>query len=108
MQAGEAPSIDMEAVGYLVAQSEIDFRSLKANVREMLETRSQVSIGDVLEHHPATQGLGSVVGLIALGCRHGLKTDNKETVSWIGDDDIKRSAQISKLFFLQERINEFS
>jgi hypothetical protein len=106
MQAGDAPSIDLESVGALVAQSEIDFRSLKANVRDALETRSQVSIGDVLEQHPAAQGLGSVVGLIALGSRHGIKANYKETVSWVGGDDQQRSAQIPKLFFLRERIDE--
>src|SRR5690606_17510364 len=56
MQVGDAPSIDLESVGELVAQSEIDFRSLKANVREVLVQRAQASIGDVLEVYPATQG----------------------------------------------------
>jgi hypothetical protein len=106
MQSGDVPLIDLESVGELVAQSEIDFRSLKANVREVLETRSQVSIGDVLEQHPAGQGLGSIIGLIALGSRHGIKTNNRETVSWFGNDDVQRSAQIPKLFFVQEKINE--
>jgi hypothetical protein len=106
MQAGDAPSIDLESVGELVAQSEIDFRSLKANVRDVLETHSQVSIGEVLVQHPASQGLGSVIGLIALGSRHGIKTNNTETVSWFGNDDVQRSAQIPQLFFVQEKINE--
>jgi hypothetical protein len=106
MQAGDAPLIDLESIGELVAQSEIDFRSLKANVRDVLETRSQVSIGDVLEQHPATQGLGSVVGLIALGSRHGIKANNKEIVFWVGNDDLQRSAQIPQLFFVREKIDE--
>jgi hypothetical protein len=106
MQAGDAPSIDLESVGELVAQSEIDFRSLKANVRDALETRSQVSIGGVLEQHPATQGLGSVVGLIALGSRHGIKANDKETVSWTGNDSLQRSAQIPQIFFVREKIDE--
>jgi hypothetical protein len=106
MQAGDAPSIDLESIGELVAQSEIDFRSLKADVRDVLETRSQVSIGGVLEQHPATQGLGSVIGLIALGSRHGMKANDKEIVSWVGNDDLQRSAQIPKLFFVREKIDE--
>ncbi len=106
MQAGDAPSIDLAAVGELVAQSEIDFRSLKANVRDVLEKCSQASIGEVLEQHPATQGLGSVVGLLALGSRHGYLSESRETVSWTGGDDQPRRARIPKVFFLQERINE--
>jgi len=108
MSAGEALSIDLESIGELVAGSEIDFRSLKENVRDALETRSQASIGDVLEQYPASQGLGSVVGLIALGSRHGFKTDSYETVSWIGDDMARRSARISKIFFLQEKADELA
>jgi hypothetical protein len=106
MQSGDAPSIDLDSIGELVAQSEIDFRSLKANVRDVLETRSQVSIGGVLEQYPATQGLGSVIGLIALGSRHGIKANDKEIVFWVGNDGSQRSAQIPTLFFVQEKIDE--
>jgi hypothetical protein len=106
MHDGDLSSIDLESIGELVAQSEIDFRSLKANVRDVLETRSHASIGEVLEQHPAKQGLGSIVGLVALGSRHGTKRNFQETVSWVGNDDVLRSANIPKIFFSQERIDE--
>jgi hypothetical protein len=105
---GEAPNIDLESIGVLVAQSEIDFRTLKAHVRDVLGILSQASIHDVLEQYPAEQGLGSIVGLIALGSRHGFRSENQEIVSWVGSDDQKRSAQIPKIYFLQERINELA
>jgi len=108
MQAADAPSINLESIGELVSQSEIDFRTLKANIRDLLETRAHVSIGDVLEQHPANQGLGSIVGLIALGSRHGFKTDIQETVSWVGGDNVQRSARIQKFYFIQERIDELA
>ena len=73
MREGEPPPIDLESVSELVAQSEIDFRTLKEHVCSLLEQRDQASIGDVLEHFPAEQGLGSVVGLLALGSRHGIR-----------------------------------
>lgn len=106
MTDGDAAPIDLESVGELVAQSEIDFRNLKANVRAVLEQRSQASIADVLDLFPAKQGLGSVIGLLALGSRHGFKGDLNETVAWVGDDDQRRSAKIPKIFFLRERANE--
>ena len=106
MQAGDISSIDLVSIGELVAQSEIDFRTLKANISNLLETHSQISVGDVLEQYPAEQGLGSVVGLIALGSRHGFKADIKETVSWIGNDNVHRSARIQKIYFVQERMDE--
>lgn len=106
MVNGEAPVIDLESVGELVAQSEIDFRTLKANIRTVLEERAQASIADVLERFPAAQGLGSVVGLLALGSRYGVRVDHSETVTWAGQDGWQRSARIPSIFFLRERADE--
>ena len=106
MREGESPPIDLESVGELVAQSEIDFRTLKGHVCSLLEQRDQASIGDVLEHYPAEQGLGSVIGLLALGSRHGIKGDSVETVAWIGEDDQGRRARIPKIYFLRDRLDE--
>lgn len=111
MREGEPPPIDLQSVSELVAQSEIDFRTLKEHVRALLEQRDQASIGDVLEHFPAEQGLGSVVGLLALGSRHGIKGadvggDGVETVAWVGKDDRGRRARIPKIYFLKDRLDE--
>lgn len=108
MREGEPPPIDLESVSELVAQSEIDFRTLKEHVCSLLEQRDQASIGDVLEHFPAEQGLGSVVGLLALGSRHGIKGDSIETVAWVGEDDQGRRARIPKIYFLRDRLNELA
>jgi len=108
MREGEPPPIDLESVSELVAQSEIDFRTLKEHVRSLLERRDQASIGDVLEHFPASQGLGSVVGLLALGSRHGVKGDTVETVAWVGEDDQARRARIPKIYFLKDRLDELA
>lgn len=111
MREGEPPPIDLESVSELVAQSEIDFRTLKEHVCSLLEQRDQASIGDVLEHFPAEQGLGSVVGLLALGSRHGIRGaesggDAVETVAWVGEDDQGRRARIPKIYFLRDRLDE--
>lgn len=113
MREGEPPSIDLESVSELVAQSEIDFRTLKEHVRSLLEQRDQGSIGDVLELFPAEQGLGSVVGLLALGSRHGIKgadigVDGVETVAWVGEDNQERRARIPKIYFLRDRLDELA
>ena len=105
---GEAAPINLESISELVAQSEIDFRSLTANVRAVLAERAQASIGDVLLAYPAEQGLGSVVGLLALASRHGLTTPESETVSWTGGDEQRRSARIPVIYFLKERLDELA
>jgi len=106
MNDGDIPDIDLDSVAELVGQSEIDFRSLKENVRNILEKFSQASIYDILEQYPASQGLGSIIGLITLGSRYGIKSENRETVSWVGNDSQRRSAQIPKIFFIRGRMNE--
>jgi hypothetical protein len=106
MSDAAAPPIGLESVADLVAQSEIDFRGLKANIRAVLEERAQASIADVLERYPAEQGLGSVVGYLALGSRHGVAAGREERVGWEGSDREWRAARIPAIYFLRERVNE--
>jgi len=107
MQAGVGSGIDLESIQELVAQSEIDVRQLKSCVRDVLTRKSQASVADVLAEHPAAQGLGSVVGLLSLGSRHGIRSPLFESVSWQGDDLNYRSARIPKVFFVKEKVNEW-
>lgn len=106
MQDGDLAGIDLEAIGTLIAGSEIDFRVLKANILAVLEQKSQASIADILEQYPAQQGLGSIVGMLALGSRHGFNSGETENVHWVGNDEQQRSAHIAKIFFLKERRHE--
>ena len=106
MRQGEAVPMDLASVSELVAQSEIDFRTLKAHVCSLLEARDQATVGDVLARYPATQGLGSVVGLLALGSRHGIRGDSMETVDWVGEDQQARCARIPTIYFLKDRLHE--
>jgi uncharacterized protein DUF3375 len=108
MADGESPAIDLGSIGDLVARSEIDFRSLKENVCVLLEEAAHASIGDVLTRFPAKQGLGTVVGLLALGSRHGLMAQETETVAWTGEDHVHRRARIPKIFFVRERVHELA
>jgi hypothetical protein len=106
MMEGEASLMDLEFVSQCVALSEIDFRSLKEHVSCVLVQQSQASIADVLELFPATQGLGSIIGLLSLASRHGFKSEETERVEWQGGDKQRRSAHIPQFFFLRERANE--
>jgi len=108
MQDGAPAPIGLDAVGELVAQSEIDFRTLKGQVRAVLDLQSQASVADVLRSYPAAQGLGSVLGLLALGSRHGIVASHQETVSWIGGDEQARSARIPVIYFVKERAHELA
>ncbi len=106
MADADSAPIDLESVAELVAQSEIDFRSLKSHIRAVLALRSQASIADILLAFPAEQGLGSVIGLLALGSRHGIVASHSETVSWTGADARSRGARIPTIYFVKERVDE--
>jgi len=98
--------ISLESISELVAQSEIDFRTLKQNIITLLEHHKQISIAEILMSYPAEQGLGSIVGYIALGSRHGILSTNRESVNWNGHDSKQRSATIPCIYFLKERSHE--
>lgn len=105
----EGAAISLDSVGELVAQSEIDFRSLRRDLHELLADHAQLSISQVLDRRPAEQGLGSVVGYLSLATRHGvLAKDQHEAVSWKGGDGQWRHARIPLMWFLKEKRHEFA
>jgi hypothetical protein len=109
MTEGDAAALDLETVSGLIAQSEIDFGALRNNIRALLDEQSQASIGDVLNRFPAAQGLGSVVGYIALGSKYGTRVEQRrETVSWCGQDEQRRSARIPAIYFLKEKYDDLT
>lgn len=102
-----APShLSIEDVEELVRHSEIDFRSLRANIKALLLETSQVTVGQLLARFPAEQGFGSVVGYVALGAKHGEVAYGAEVVHWQGSDGVERSARVPTIYFVRERFLE--
>lgn len=90
-----------------MAESDIDFRSLAANIKSMLTEVAQCSIGDAMAVFAPQQGLGTVIGYLALGVKHGdVAPLDTERVSWQGGDGAHRSADIPLIYFLAERVDE--
>jgi hypothetical protein len=107
MAQAEPSELDLETVSDLVRQSEIDFRTLRQHVRSVLERQSQATIGEVLAAFPAEQGLGSVVGYVALGAKHGEVTLESELVTW-GPEEARRRARVPSIYFIRERYHELA
>lgn len=106
MREADISDLDLDAVGEMVRQSEIDLRTLKANIRAMLDEHVQISIGGVLRAFPAEQGFGSVIGYVFLGTKHGEITTDMESVAWEGKDAELRCAKLPAIFFIRERYHE--
>ncbi|KWX68837.1 DUF3375 domain-containing protein [Mycobacterium sp. NAZ190054] len=79
----DAGEVDFAELAAQVRESEIDFEELRTNVIATLwSTAGPVTIGQVLQEHPATQGLASIVGLMVLGAEHGDTADSTERVTF--------------------------
>lgn len=108
MLPGKPLDVDLNTISSLVAHSEIDFRTLRSNIGTCLQEMEQISIGNIIERFPARQGLGSVIGYLVLGSRWGTEVlDSVETVTWTGEDGIRRRARIPTIYFLRDRLYEF-
>ena len=108
VEDGTPPPLDLSAVGERIARSEINIRELRENVAGVLSRKDQASVGEVLEAHPAKQGLGSVVGLMELALRHGIPGSGTESLKWTGLDGRERSATVNQLFFVKDKIDELT
>lgn len=74
--------LDVEAMRELVRVTEIDFPELQRNVAATLAEQPTATVGDVLRRFPATQGLASIVGLLALALDHAVQAAGFETWAW--------------------------
>lgn len=70
---------DLAALKALVRESEIDFGELTGNVNAIVSNKGPATIAEILETFPATQGVASIVGLVALAERHGVRTSTERT-----------------------------
>lgn len=98
-EAGEA---DMAQLRELARDTEIDFAELVDVVNARIGA-APVSVGQLLDRWEATQGVASVVGLLALATRHGEVGERIERVRWPGPDGADRHALVRTHTF-SERI----
>jgi hypothetical protein len=101
----ESAEIALEGIAELVSQSEIDFRTLEEHIAELLATHGQITIADLLHAFPAEQGLGTLVGYLALGVRDGIVAEHSDQVSWRGLDGVERRARIPRIYFVNQSID---
>lgn len=105
----EAAPLSLEELRFLVREVEIDYKELVTNVNKSLDATSSgdvgedqfaaVSVGEVLDRFPATQGLASVVGLMNLALDQGEGRSGVDVVAWTSREGRRRSARVEKLLF---------
>lgn len=103
-ELGEASEteVDFAELIAVARESEIDFSELTENVNDAMAGTDQVSVAEVLDQFPATQGLASVVGLLSLASTYGkVDPDSRDRLVWSGIDGIGRSATIRRHYFTE-------
>jgi hypothetical protein len=100
LEAGDA---DVDAAA-LYAQVRIDKAALAAHVRRSLQTRQQISLGELLATRPLEQGLGELVAYLQLASEtpHAVVDEGEvETVEWAADDGATRRARMPRVIFVR-------
>lgn len=97
LEDAETGSIDFADLARIARESEIDFPELVRNVNATIEEAGTASVAEVLERHPATQGLASVIGLLSLATAQGrVDEQRREDVTWQGPGEVARCAQVPR------------
>ncbi|MDN6159198.1 MAG: DUF3375 domain-containing protein, partial [Brevibacterium sp.] len=98
----EETEVDFAELIAVARESEIDFSELSDNVNEAIRGAVQVSVAEVLDEFPASQGLASVVGLLSLASTYGhVDPESRDRLEWSGVDGIGRSATIRRHYFTE-------
>lgn len=109
MQEAQAAQVDFRELARRVQESEINYPWLKSCILDVLDKKETATVADVLEAHPAKQGLASVVGLISLALRFGLQNHEQTiAVSWTDRLGQHVKARIPMLLFTQASRNRLS
>ena len=100
------PEVDLFALARRVQASDINYPRIKEQVRDVLTKRSVASVADVLAVYPAEQGLASIVGLVSLAIRYGVRGEDEamESVCWHDRFGTEVKAHLPVLLFTQESL----
>ncbi len=97
-RSGDA-ELDLRA---LFSQVVIDKQELAGHVRQALQTRSQISLPELLAEHPLRQGLAELVAYLQLASesRHVVMEESAcDIVEWHARDGVIRRARLPRIIF---------
>lgn len=86
---------NLEELRAIARETEIDFDELTRNVNDLLAEVPSCTVADVLSRYPATQGVGSVIGLLSIAAEQGTVDDEPEVLAWQGADGVPRAAIVA-------------
>jgi hypothetical protein len=104
LEGGDA-DVDVAA---LFSQVQIDKPALAAHIRQSLQTRTQVSLSELLQARPLQQGLAELVAYLQLASEQAntvMDESTMESIEWLARDGreqlVKRLARMPRLIFVR-------
>jgi hypothetical protein len=88
----------------LFTQVVIDKAELARNIRQELQARSQISLGEVTSRHPMNNGLAELIGYLQLAgewSQLAVDEEQQEQVSWLVAEGKVRQATLPRIIFLR-------
>lgn len=90
------------ATDILYDQIAVDKPRLEAQIRQLLQNHTQVTLAEVVDRHPLHQGLAELVAYLSIAGddRHALfDDDHPERIGWRDDDGRLRQANLPRVIF---------
>jgi hypothetical protein len=94
IEVHDVQQADWESLKAIARDTEIDYAELTDNVNTVLDELLSCTVADVLTRYPATQGVASIVGLMALAAMQGVPGEGYDRVQWTGGDGVTRGASL--------------
>ena len=101
LEQGEA---DLDAAA-LFAQVVVDREALARHIRQALQSRSQVSLEELVAERPLRQGLAELIAYLQLASERPQTVVNEETrsrIEWRLEDNTVRRASLPRVIFVKD------
>jgi flagellar motility protein MotE (MotC chaperone) len=88
----------------LYAQVVVDRADLSRHIRQALQARSQISLGEVISRHPLRHGLAELVAYLQLAGEWphaAADEEQQDLVEWQTDDGMVRRARMPRVIFVR-------
>jgi len=97
----------------LYAQIVVDKIAIASHIRQSLQDKSQISLGELCENRPLSHGLAELIAYLELGAEDGsgerftmlIDEEKMETISWTSEAQIQRRAKVPRIIYLRQSAN---
>jgi len=100
----EQGEVDLDAAA-LFAQVVVDREALARHIRQALQSRSQVSLEELVAERPLRQGLAELIAYLQLASERPQTVVNEETrsrIEWRLEDNTVRRASLPRVIFVKD------